>query len=65
MKKKPVNKIKMILVHKCGECWHYMEWEQMGESILVCGRVNHETIIDLNKLPGWCPLPDAPKDPRG
>ena len=65
MKEKSVNKIKVLLICNCGECKHVVVSEYYDSTFYLCGLVNHETIIDLNTFPSWCPLPDAPEDPHG
>lgn len=53
---------KMIRVYDCSECPHYGDIEMDGVNYAFCLKAERQyDALDVDQIPGWCPLPDAPE----
>lgn len=51
-------KIKIYKITRCGDCpeCDYIEYKGMSCKMM------HMKVVDLNKIPDWCPLEDYKQD---
>lgn len=53
---------KIIEIEFCFECPHSC-WNEEFKN-LECGKYGQKVIYDIESIPVWCPLPDAPLSER-
>ena len=52
---------KMIIIAECFQCPHSFRFRDGGP--LECNK-KEKVIHDSYSIPDWCPLPNAPKEPK-